>query len=283
MASKTTAVAKKEEAGSVAVIPEHLRQHMDGKGTVGIDREDVALPRISLLQMISKEVEEGLGRPGDFFHLLADQNLGPELKLIPIIVTKAFMLFRPRETGGGLLARSDDGVHWSPENSSYNVQLEPNGKTVIWKTASTVKASGLAEWGSSDPENPQSLPAATKMMNVLCWLPDFPELSPSVLTLQRSSLKPGKKFVGKLMMSQVSSFGLQFKMGSEKVVGPRGEYFSPTFTGDGFVMDEELVERLSSMYEHYESSGVKVQETGLDEDETTSSGGSSPSEGARDF
>lgn len=269
-------MAKKNEVVNVAEgqLPAHLQQY-GSKGTDSIGMEDIAIPRITLLQAISKEVMEGLGKPAEFYHLLADQVLGKDITIIPIITTKAYMLFRPRETGGGLLARADDGIHWTPPDAAFSVSLVQNGPSVTWRTAPTVAESGLADWGSSDPSNPQSLPAATKMLNVLCWLPDFPELSPSVYTLQRSSLKPGKKFVGKLKMSQAPSFGMMFKVTSEKVTGPKGEYFSPVFSGAGFVMDEDLVYHLNGLCDHFSEIGVKVAESGLEEEVEAEAGADS--------
>jgi len=283
--NKTTEdnMAKKQELEktSSSSVPAHLAKYSK-KGTEGIGVEDIAIPRIALLQAISREVAEGLGRPGDFYHLLSDDNLGNELRIIPIITTKAYMLFRPRETGGGLIARADDGVHWQPADTEFQVQLKANKSPVTWRTAETVTESGLADWGSSDPSDPQSLPAATKMLNVLVWLPDFPHLSPSVYTLQRSSLKPGKKFVGKLHLSEVPTYGMEFVVTSERVVGPKGEYLSPIFTGNGFVMDEALVSKLDKMHDHYMNIGVKVQETGLDAEAEVDSN-TTPSEKERAF
>ncbi len=269
--AKGTEVAKKEESSELA-LPDWMKGEQN-TGVMGIDQEDVALPRISLLQALSPQVSDGSGRPGEYYHLLSEDNLGKSFRIIPVLVTKSYLLWRPRNAGGGLLARADDGVHWSPAEAEFTFELD--GKRITWRTAKTVKESRLDNWGSFDPSNPQSLPAATKLLNVLCYLPDFPHLSPSIMSLQRALLKPGRKFVGRLQMSQAPTYGMVFNVGSEKVVSPKGEFMSPTFISDGFVQDKALFDRLKEMNEHFRTVGVKVAEKGLDE-EADQSGESGP-------
>ena len=262
----STDLSVKDEKTSALALPDFMRGDQN-TGVQGIDQEDVALPRISLLQALSPQVSDGSGRPGEYFHLLSEDNLGKSFKMIPILVTKSYLLWRPRNAGGGLLARADDGVNWSPPDSEFTFELD--GKRITWRTAKTVKESKLDNWGSADPSNPQSLPAATKMLNVLAYLPDFPHLSPSIISLQRALLKPGRKFVGRLQMSQAPTYGMMFTMGSEKVVSPKGEFMSPTFVSDGFVQDPALYARLKDMNDHFRKVGVKVAEKGLDEEAET--------------
>jgi len=270
--AKGTEVTKKEESGALA-LPDWMRGEQN-TGVMGIDQEDVALPRISLLQALSPQVSDGSGRPGEYYHLLSEDNLGKSFRMIPVLVTKSYLLWRPRNAGGGLLARADDGVHWSPADAEFTFEVD--GKRITWRTAKTVKESRLDTWGSFDPSNPQSLPAATKLLNVLAYLPDYPNLSPSIVSLQRALLKPGRKFVGRLQMSQAPTYGMIFNVGSEKIPSPKGEFMSPTFTSDGFVQDKDLFNRLKEMNEHFRNVGVKVTEKGLDEESEQSGEGAGP-------
>lgn len=263
-------VTKVEAGGALAEMPDWMKGKQNDV-LQGIDQSDMAIPRVALIQSVSDEAQTGEARPGDYFHTLAREGLGKELRMIPIIVTKAYMLWKPRKAGGGILARADDGVHWNPPDAEFSFTLD--GKEYRWKTAPTVAESKLDAWGSFDPSNSQSQPAATKMMNMLCWLPDFPHLSPSVFTFQRSSLKPGKKFLGNLGMSQVPGYGRLFKMNSEQATNASGEkYLLPTLVADGFVQDKELFDRLEELNQHFKKVGVKVAEAGLDEEETDGKG-----------
>ena len=63
-----------------------------------------------------------------------------------ILVDQRYILWRPRWEGGGILARADDGVHWSPANASFTVKpVKGVNKTAIWNTKRTVEESGLAK------------------------------------------------------------------------------------------------------------------------------------------
>lgn len=285
--NKKESTEKVEETKEIATIPTASMEVDNvapdfmsadrGMGTKDIEASELGLPRIALLQSTSPQVESGEGRPGEFYHLLAGRNLGAKLRVIPILVTKAFILWRPRKNDtGGILARSNDAVNWTPPTGSFEVTLD-NKKKVTWELKPTVKESKLDQWGSSDPSDASSQPAATLMMNVLVYLPDFPELSPSVLTLQRSSLKPGKSWLGKVKMASAPSFGLVFDVTSETVTGKQGTYKAPIFAGAGFVKDKGLYDNLRELCVRFEKTGVKVQEDGLDtdavEDDNAATGG----------
>lgn len=266
--AKANVVKAEETNKQVAVAGEAVPDFMKGdvgKGAENITQDDIGLPRYSLLHATSDQVAAGLGKPGDYYHLLADQNMGDKITITPIMTSTGYMLWRPRDSGGGLLARSDDGIHWSPRDAEFDVKLDNNGPMVKWKLKPTVKESGLADWGSENPNDPTSPPAATKMINVLCWVHEYPELSPVVFTFQRSSLSVSKKFLGRLKLSKSPIFGLKFILGSESIKNKAGKnYLRPTITGAGFV-DEALYNgTLKGMYETFAKSGIRVREEGLE-------------------
>ena len=266
MSSKGKEVATVPKGGALAV-PDFMKG-MAGMGTENMSAADVEIPRIVLLQALSDPVQEGAERPNTFWHTIAEQGLGAELRIIPVYVTQSFILWRPRKSGGGILARADNAKHWNPPNSTFEVKLD-NGKTVVWKTRDTVHESGLDAWGSSDPDDPNSPPAATRMYNIAVLMPDHPELSPAVVTLQRSAIKVARKFVGKIMLAQVPSFGLVFKMTGYKDQNQAGqEFYNFRFTSDGLVTDEATFASAKAMYETFAKTGLKVKDIeGVQDDE----------------
>lgn len=207
--------ARREE--SVPATQDRLPAFMRGKAGQGVETirpSDVEIPRIQLLQALSPQVEEGF-KQGDFFHSVAEESMGSEIQLTIVYVSLSYILWRPRKSGGGILARAQDGVHWIPANQDFQVELDSK-KKVTWRTANTVAQSGLAEWGSQDPTDASSPPAAPRMFNLVVMFPDHPEYSPAVITLQRSAEKVAKKLMGKLKISQAPAYGLRFKMTSFK-------------------------------------------------------------------
>lgn len=253
------AVAVKEVAGAVA-LPDFMKEHSH-LGTEALGAGDVEIPRIKLMQALSPELEEFNDlKQGDFFHTLAEQNLGKELRVTPIYVDSRFILWRPRESGGGILARADDGKHWSPADTDFQVKLK-GGAEVRWRTAKTVEESGLAEWGSSNPSDPNSPPAATKMYNLVVTLPDIPDLPPAVVTLQRASISVARRFIGKLKISRAPSFGLVFTMSSFKDKNDAGQdFYNYQFRAAGMVEDKTVYEQNYEYYNFFRTQGVKVKD-----------------------
>lgn len=235
-----------------------------GEGVESIRPEDVEIPRIKLIQALSPEATEG-GKPGQFWHTIMMTDLGPALEVIPVYVDLRYILWRPRKAGGGILARSWDGMTWEPPQGEFTVSLD-NGRTATWRLAPRVAQSGLADWGSSDPSDPQSQPAATRMYNVVVMLPLRPDLSPSVVTFQRSSVKIARRFIAQLKISTAPAYGMRFKMAAEKERNRQNqEYFNFRMSSLGLVEREDDYRRYQAMYERFKSNRftIKGGEEGL--------------------
>lgn len=237
-----------------------------GRGFAGIDTDDLELPRLKLIQSISEEKTEFDVGEGEFFHSVLEEGLGAELKMVPLIIQKAYVLWSPRHEGQGILARSNDGVHWTPSEGEFEVApiKEMPKKKVTWTLAPTVAESGLAEFGSSVPDDSSSRPAATKQYNILAYLPDHPESSPCVITLQRSGIKIGRKLISKLKVATankgVDLYSVQLTVSSAIDTNSEDQqYYTYKFDMDGFVADEETFKLCESMHKAYSKSGFSVK------------------------
>lgn len=252
-------VAKK---ASGDVVPSFMKDDVSKGMAQNIDSDDYEIPRLKLLQALSPEIEDGQGKAGQFYHNVLEEPLGETLTVVPIFVFKSFILWNPRHEGGGILARAMDGVHWDNPNGEFEVQpYKDNKKKVTWRTARTVKESGLDQWGSTDPDDPQSQPAATRMINVLLEIVGRPEISPVLLTFQRSTIKYGKKFIGKLKMTNAPSFGIQFELSSFKDANKNGdEYWSMKMTSAGFVPNKDDYDRYSAMYDSFSGMELNIKD-----------------------
>lgn len=259
MSKSTNAVTKSETA--LPALPDFMKDAA-GLGTEALDASDVEIPRVKLMQSLSPELEEyDTLKAGDFFHTLAEINMGSTVRISPIYIDTRFILWRPQDTGGGILARADDGVNWNPPNAEFDVELKKGGPKVKWRTADTVARSGLAEWGSSNPSDPNSPPAATRMYNMVVVFPDRPELPPAVITLQRSSIRIARRFIGKLKVTRAPSFGLIFVMSSVADQNNAGQSFKNfAFKADGFVENQEVYAQNHSIYKFFKAQGLKVKD-----------------------
>ena len=94
-----------------ASMPAHLAQYQ--KASIGnVDSSDRIIPRIKLIQAISPELQDyPEAKAGQFWHAIAQQNLGPTIYSIPIVIRKSYVLWAPRGDDRGILARAMDGIH----------------------------------------------------------------------------------------------------------------------------------------------------------------------------
>lgn len=271
--TKAVAVAEQGSAPSNAA-PSFMDAYI-GAGAENISGDDMETPRIKLLQALSPEVEQfDEAKPGHFWHTIAQVDLGPQLKVVPVHIDMRAILWNPRESGGGILARSDDLVKWSPDQGEFRVKVNKGTKEVTWKLAPLVAASKLLDWGSSDPGDPNSQPAATKMYNVAVALVDYPELGPAVLTLQRSTVKAAKKFLSQLKLVRAPIFGCQYVMASQDEKNSNNQgYKGISFRANGMVQVEEEFHRYRGYYDMFKEMGLKIRDIeGLAEDDSESAG-----------
>lgn len=271
---KKTAVTTVKSGSMAESVPEHMRQDR-GKGMGNLDATDYEMPRLKLIQGISDELNTYDGvAAGDFFHTLSESSLGGTLRIVPLYLSKRFILWRPRPPidQGGIIARADDGVHWVPANKSFEVKVDKRGTKATWTTKNTVAESGLAEWGTYDPSDQESQPAATLCYAIAVALPDHADLSPVMLLLQRASVKSARKLQGKINISAAPPFGMIFNMTSFVDNSPAGDFHNYRFERAGFVEDKVQYEAYRQTSEIFEKMGVKIKDLETAQDEETGTG-----------
>jgi hypothetical protein len=220
-------------------LPEYLKT-AKVTSVDNFDNSDVAIPKIKLLQGGSKELETfDYAKLGQFWHTGADMLLGNELNFVVCARRKKYLLTAPMDDGQGILARSDDASKWD-RIGEWDVKLKGQKTPVKWRINDLdVKKSGLTDWGSSDPSDSNSPPAATLFYDYLVILPDFPELGASVLTLGRSQIKKAKKGLNdKISMQGGAGRPMQSLVFRAKVVNDKNtsgqEYKGFQFSQNGF-------------------------------------------------
>jgi len=279
----STQLAEVKTGGAVALVeavPQGMEQFA-GQGLEQLKQDDVDIPRVTLLQALSKQVTEGDAAPGTFYHISAEESLGNAMRIVPIYCTVAYMLWRPRHEGGGILAKSVDGVNWSPPDGEFKVKpLQGSDYTTVWKTKKTVAESGLHMWGSSVPTDPQSQPAATKMFNILCVNMDNLDMGPFVVTLQRGALPVAKTLTQKLGMVKAPVYGQVFNMSVSKKTAPKGTFFVPSFERVGYVpYPSALFTQLQDTHALIAKRGLSLKDDEIEDGESHTHAGT-PDDGA---
>lgn len=200
MARKNGSEAKNEliPVNTDNQLPDYLRGN-EKIGLEALSREDFKVQRAKLLQPLSPEVRTFVAKalPSEFWHTGANKSLGREFLATPIIVNKKVILFAPRDAGNdkSILAMSRDGINWNVgANKEFEIRLKDSKKKVIWKTGADVKSSGLLLFGSSDPDNDESVPAATLFFEYLLYLHDYPGMSPVAMSAFKTGLDNARGF-----------------------------------------------------------------------------------------
>jgi hypothetical protein len=223
-------------------LPAHLQGKQKTANWGEIDPRQRMLPRIKLLQATSPECAEYPREAvaGEFWHTTLTQSLGSELLGVPLFRRQSYTLWTPKGVpgqDGGVLARARDFIHWDPPDGVFHVRFPNNPKTYTWRTAKTVRESGLDLFGSSRPDDPKSHPAATLTFEVLWFLPDFNTLA---LTLNsRGGVQPAKQLFAMVDAKPVDAFHQRYRICSQRKPGPSGEsYFGYIYRGDGYCSPE---------------------------------------------
>lgn len=261
-------------------VPEFMRKDA-GAGTENIRNEDIEIPRLKLIQGLSPEIETyNTMRPGNFFHTAHEKIFNEPFRVVPIYTDKRYILWRPRDDGGGILARADDGVHWNPANRSFKVKLDKKdgGHEVTWKTANTVAESGLSDFGTYNPHDPDSQPAATEMFNFLLAFIDYPDLMPAVFTFQRALIPRGRRMNTRLRTAKAPIYGLVFEFSSFMDTNKKGEKFYSINTSLlGKLNETPYYFEVQAMHEQFASKGLNIKDVEGMQDDSSTGQGFSPS------
>lgn len=112
MAKKQNEVAVKEETQFAGVTSIEERGAYVGRGSENVSTDDLAIPRLKLLQMINPEVEPGNpkqvdGAQAGMIMNSVTEELHTSLFLINLSFTKKIVVWRKRKLGGGMVGSFD--------------------------------------------------------------------------------------------------------------------------------------------------------------------------------
>lgn len=165
------------------------------------DKEDLILPRATLLQALSPQVTDGIEgcRPGIIINNITQEVL-PEI-FVPIFKWTEYIKFNPRDN------KADE----------FDPAFEPGG--LIWKTT-TPTAEQLAEckFGEAGEK-----PTALKTLNFLCYFVGVD--MPIVLSFAKTSFKAGKLLLSLAQFSGGDMFSQKYALKSKQVEKSGTKYF----------------------------------------------------------
>lgn len=249
-------------------------------GKDSYDASDLIIPRVTLLQGISPPVMAGLGENAHFWHTINEADLGETLRVVPLVHRKQWTLWRPLHEGGGTIARATDGHHWDTdidiEVAPYKEMPKKKVRYIAKKGDMVSRDHGLGMWGTMDPDNEDSGPAATLSHVFLMRAIDMPELGPFIVFMQKSAEKVAKTFLTKIQIDQAPMYGQIYQIGHTTETNSAGqEYNGYSFRKDGYVPDQASFEFFAKERETYNTTNFRTND-----DDAQNEGGDGNSGGA---
>jgi hypothetical protein len=245
-------------------VPLWMKQKSTGATLGNLDASDIKPPEVKLLQATSPEVAEQPGaRAGEFWLTGQNINLGPEILGTPIILRKSYVIWNPTKSIESRvpLAVASDGIHWDIPNQEFEVYFPNNRTPYKWRTKRTVAESGLDKFGSSQPDNPRSTPAAAMTYQML-WAFRLPDGRPQlgVITNSRTGIKPMKELFGMIDgQKPVDHYFLRFRICAVRLSVRPGEYFFGfKYFAAGRVNDEAEGDMYKAFHDRFRKAGFSV-------------------------
>lgn len=263
-------------------LPDYLRGKEKTARVGNIDRSDLIIPRVKLIQAISPELTEfDNAKAGQFWHTIASETMGTEILGVPIIVRKTYALWAPRNDSRGILARASDGLHWDTPGLEFTVKPKGSPHPVTYKLGKTVHDSidgqkALSEFGSSIPGDDNSPPAAALTYSFLWIFPDFMELSPAVIINTRSAVKPAKDLINKINMRPVDHYYQMYKISVVQENSEDGPFYNYKYTSHGYA-PEDVGNKAKELFEFYNQAEWGANDESDDADKGNVAGDSGPS------
>lgn len=241
-------------------VPAYLKDKMGQGSGLKADAEDFIVPRVKLLHGTSKEPETfNLAKVGNYWANVLDLPIGPTFDMIVCINRKRVLLMRPIDdkTGEPILARANDGKTWD-KTGKWQVKLKNIKNPVEWVIDDLdVRKSGLLAFGTGNPDDEDSNPAATVFFDYLVYLPAFPQLGPVLFSLARTGAKRAKELNSKIEMRGGPMQSLKFTVGVSKEGEVGNEYYNTTFQSNGFATEDEFNKcmAIAKRFEDFQGAG----------------------------
>jgi hypothetical protein len=202
------------------------------------DKEDLILPRATLLQALSPQVIDGVEgcRPGIIINNITQEVL-PEV-FVPIFKWTEYLRFNPRDN----------------KADNYDPAFEPGA--LIWKTvAPTPEQIAECQFGEAGEK-----PVAMKSMNFLCYFVGVE--MPIVLSFAKTSYKAGKKLISLAQFSGSDMFSRKYKLMSKHAESNGNKYFVLE-VGIVSKTNKEEFAIAENWFESFRGKDIKVHDEGL--------------------
>lgn len=190
-----TDMVKKEESAITSPMG-------NARGFENMEKEDLIIPRLRLLQSLSQAVADGKGTPGQFQNSVTEDVFDAPIEFVPLIFNTRAVYFKP---GQGMVCRSNDGIESMEGKACSACPYD-----AYWK-----------QWTDNGPP----ACAVTKEFVIVersSLAHDVP--SPLVLTFVKTSLSLGKRLISMARLSGKDLFATSYMLGTKQDKSDKGAY-----------------------------------------------------------
>ena len=207
-----------------------------GQGFEHTKQEDFIMPRFLLVQALSPEIAAGIAKPGEIVHSNTKKNFGTEIFVIPVLKTEQWLLWKPRDMGGGLIATSFDGIH-----TREGADIKGSGLKGFIEAKAGKFEEILAEAPIDDMMKAFEEQLWTHYMIIPCITAG--ESVPVALSLSSTKMKVGRQLLSaaRQLHPEAPLFGQKYRFYSVPEKSAAGfDYFNFAFESLGFCTDKEF-------------------------------------------
>lgn len=182
-----------------------------------LDSTDVIVPRLRLTQGLTKEVQDGLAKPGQW--ILTGYDAHDSVDIVPLMFSRQRRLLDEKFN---VLCHSDDAL-WG--------KGKPGGECAVCP---------MNQWSDGDKGN-RVPPECDFSYNYMVYVVEYDTVA--IMSLQRTAVPTGKALNTQVAQRGLGHFIVTLK--TEQKRGPRGTYAVPTITLAEFRAD--VIKRASEL------------------------------------
>ncbi len=226
-----------------------------GRGFENIEKSDILLPRIKLLQALSPEVTNELAmKPGTMLVGLTNLNLGTKILITPILHFRSRIKWFPKDDGGGIECSSPDGK-----------------KPMTDMLCSECGVCKFKDWNDTGKTVKEQAPACTLYENFLVLVGDKQE--PVLLPMERTKLKTAKKFYSMGALKNCDMWNFQYELSVAKDKNDKDQpYFNYVITDTGKVTSEARREFCEGIWKSLSRKVLQANDLGNPDEEAGGAG-----------
>lgn len=171
-----TEVITRDEAAAKAVatrndqLPAYIKQSDKGRGSENVDMQDIAIPRIEIVQALSpclKKNDPGYiegAQQGDLYNSVTRELYGSKVLVIPIFFKKQWLVWKDRKSGGGF-----GGAYDTVQEANERIKQEPPESHALWTPQDTAQQLVLVVKGDGSTEEAIVSMSRTKLKVSKNW------------------------------------------------------------------------------------------------------------------